>query len=452
MNIINLSNKNFIKVLLNTALPITVQHFIGYALNAMDTIMVGQLGEIKIASVGIANQVFLILLLFLCGISNSGAVFIAQFHSKNEAIGIKKYLALMLFINIVIALLFIIFVITAPHLIMGIFSQDYQVISSGVEYLKTVAFSYLFTSISVIYISALRSSNEVKVTIFTSFISLLLDTLLSYLFIFGKLGLPTLGIKGAAIATVISRCVELLLIITFINFKKKDFKLNLNNLTSINYSELKTFFIVAMPLIFSEIMWILGTIIHSIIYARMGTEVIAAINIVLSVQNFVFFIFLGLSETCAIVLGQLIGTSNFSKAYDYANKFLLVSIFISIFISFIIFNNGVNIIKLFNVSEPTERIFYKIIVIFSFMLWSKVINLILTAGIMRSGGDTRFVFLIDAGGTWLIGVPLAVLSGIIFHLPIDLVYFAVFLEEVAKCILGFKRLVSKKWLKTVKNF
>jgi Na+-driven multidrug efflux pump len=180
MNIINLSNKNFIKVLLNTALPITVQHFIGYALNAMDTIMVGQLGEIKIASVGIANQVFLILLLFLCGISNSGAVFIAQFHGKNEAIGIKKYLALMLFINIVITLLFIIFVITAPHLIMGIFSQDYQVISSGVEYLKTVAFSYLFTSISVIYISTLRSSNEVKVTIFTSFISLLLDTLLSY--------------------------------------------------------------------------------------------------------------------------------------------------------------------------------------------------------------------------------------------------------------------------------
>jgi len=215
-----LDKRTFIKTLLSLALPITIQNLISSSLNMVDTIMIGRLGEVEIAAVGLANQFFFLYALINFGINSGCAIYIAQFWGKRDEKNIKRVLGLCILVGSFIGLLFSIVALFAPKIIMNFFTNDPKVIVSGADYLTTIAFSYILTSISFSFSFASRSIGKAQIPMVTSAVALLCNTVFNYFLIFGNFGFPELGVKGAALATLISRIIELILILT-ITYRSK---------------------------------------------------------------------------------------------------------------------------------------------------------------------------------------------------------------------------------------
>jgi putative MATE family efflux protein len=447
MNIKKLLNdKHFYKVMLNLAIPITLQNFISSSLNLVDTIMIGKLGEKAIASVGLANQYFFLLNLLLFGISSGSSIFTAQYWGNKDVKNIRRVLGICLISGGVASILFTIGGFIFPRQILGIFSKDKDVIILGSQYLKIIAFSYIITSISFSYSFALRSTGEVKTPMVVSAISLCTNTFFNYILIYGKFGLPRLEVRGAAIATVIARIIEMTLIL-YVTYKHNyAIAAKINEMIDLSISFVKNFFKVTIPVILNESIWALGVTLYSFVYARMGTNVIASINISGTIENIAWVIFMGIGNACAVMIGTKIGERNEEDAFIYAKRFITLGPSIALIVGVIVFLSSKWILSPYNVSPEVYEFARKNLTVFSAFLWAKCFNYLSVVGILRSGGDTKFCLFLDTGGVWLIGVPLAFLGGLVWKLPVYWVLALVSLEEVFKIIFGLPRILSKKWI------
>ncbi|MGL5646253.1 MAG: MATE family efflux transporter, partial [Clostridium sp.] len=213
-------DKMFIRTMITLAIPITLQCFVTSSLNLVDNLMIGNLGESAIAAVGLANQYFFIFMLALTGINAGASIFMAQYWGKREEKEIKKVLGLDITVGFVASTIFLLGALFLAEIIMGILSTDPVVIELGAKYLRVVSISYIFTNITMAYSSALRSTEQPKVPMRASVIGVLVNAFLNCVFIFGNLGMPEMGVMGAALATSIARGVEMLYIVLVVYVKK----------------------------------------------------------------------------------------------------------------------------------------------------------------------------------------------------------------------------------------
>ena len=441
------NDRAFFKAMLSIALPITIQNLIASSVNMLDTLMITSLGQGSLAAVGLANQVFFFYGVTVFGISTGSAIFIAQFWGNRDKQNIKRVLGLSLTLSSLLGILFTLAALFIPEYLMKIFSKDPEVIAIGVKYLKTVSVSYIITGISFSYAVASRSVGEARMPVMASFVSLIINGVLNYLLIFGKFGFPRLGVAGAAYATLIARVAELLIILHFVYSSRGPLAANIREMTDWNENLIRRYFRTATPVIFNEVFWSLGTVLYSIAYAKIGTEAAAAVQILNVVQNIFMVITRGMGNACTVLVGNKIGAGEEETAIQYANRFLILSIGVGLFLGAGIFLSSDLILKAFrNLTPELYDTSKKLLIVLAIFFTIKVYNGTMIVGVLRGGGDTRFSMILDMVGVWFIGVPLAFIGALVLKFPIYYVTPMVYMEEIVKAIMGTPRVISRKWV------
>lgn len=446
---INLRDRVFYETMMGIALPIALQNLISSSLNMVDTVMIGKLGETQIAAVGLANQVFFLFILLMFGINSGCAIFTAQFWGKEDILNIRRVMGIALISGIGVSLLFGISAHFMPEKILRAFTRDTAVISMGSDYLKIVSISYLITAVSFAYAFASRSIGQAKLPMVVSAVSLLANTGLNYLLIFGNFNFPQMGIQGAALATLIARSIEMLLMLGLIYSNKDVLAGTLKEMLSFDYSFLKKVYRTAIPVILNEGFWSLGMIMYAAAYARISTEAIASVQIANTIQGVFMVVSMGLGNSCAIMLGNVIGANRQEEAVVYGNTFCILGLIAGALLGMMLVLLSPMILGFFNISFAVYQNTSKILFIMGWFMAFRFFNTVLIIGILRSGGDTKFSLFLEMGSVWILGVPLAFLGALVFKLPVYWVYGLISLEELVKACIGVPRVISKKWVKNV---
>lgn len=436
----------FYKSLLVIAIPIIIQNLISSMLNMIDSVMVGGLGKESLAAVGIANQIFFIFALVLFGTNASLSIFIAQYWGKKSVGDIKQTIGLGLIFSFVFSIVFMGAVFSVPEIFIGIFTTDKEVIKLGVDYIVIVALGYPLTAISMVYSVGLRSIEKANFPLVSSACSLIVNTVLNYVLIYGKFGMPMLGVKGAAIATVIARILECVLIMGLVYRKDLAVACRLKDILSLKRKFVFSIIRVAVPIIANESLWVLGTSAFAVVYGRMGTEEIAAFNILQTLDRISFVVTLGLGSACAVLIGKKIGEGRKDKAYIYGARSIIIAPIVGIVIGAILFATRNSVVSLYDVSLAVKEFARTIITLSACMMVVKSVNFTNLMGVLRAGGDADFVLALEAIPLWLISVPLAVYTGLFLHWPLPFVFLVAQAEEIIKGTIGLFRFFTKKWI------
>jgi putative MATE family efflux protein len=439
-------DKVFFAQLYRLAAPIALQNLLTASLSMVGSVMVGQLGDTAIASVGLSGQVFFLLILILFGIGSGSAMFTAQLWGNKDIASLRKVLGLCLVMGMVVAGLFLFACELFPSRIIGIFTTDPQVIALGGDYLRILAWAFLFFSVTSAFAAILRSIGEVKIPMLVTVSALALNIFLNYVLIFGSLGLPAMGIRGAAYSAVIARFSECLALVFIIYMKKYPVAAKIRELVGFSWSFFMIIFRPVYPVILNELMWSLAITTYNVVYAHIGTPSIAAMNIVGTVDNLALVPFFGLSTAAAIITGHKIGAGEKEAAYHDVGKILGITVIIALMVSGMVLALRIPVIGLYKITPDVALSTNRALVVLASWMVVRSLNMILVVGMMRSGGDTHYSLFLDGVIIWILGVPMAVLGGIILKLPVYWVYLMVMSEEFTKCILGLRRYFSRKWI------
>lgn len=445
-------DKDFFRAMLALAVPVAFQQLISAGLNMMDVLMVGQLGETAVAALGLANQIFFLLILFLFGVTSGMSIFTAQFWGKGDIEQIHHVLGICLMISVSVAALFTFAALLIPEKLMGFYTQDPEVTKLGSDYLRIVGLSYIFTAICVSYISVLRSITNVTLTVIVAILSLALKTILAYLFIFGIGGLPALGVRGAALGTTIGWGFQCLLLVILVYILKTP--LAAKPLALFDFDRFFLFRVLktSMPAAINEVLWSFGITTYNVVYARIGTEAIAAVNINATIEELSFVLFIGLGNACSVMVGNKIGEDRKDLAFEYGRRFTIMGVVSMLIGGVIIYFIREPVISLYELSPSAADNLSKLMLVYACSGWLRVFNFILFIGALRAGGDTRYTMFTELFSIWLIGVPSALIGGFVLHLPVYWVYALVLLEEVVKAVVIFRRFLSRKWIHDLVNF
>jgi putative MATE family efflux protein len=292
----------------------------------------------------------------------------------------------------------------------------------------------------------MRSTGNVITPTVVSVGALLISTFLSYSLIFGRFGFPELGIQGAAVAAVIARFIECVTLLTVTYITRSPVAASFRELTSFNRVFVGKVIRPMLPVILNELFWSMGITTYNIIYGRMGTPSYTAMNIVGTIEQVAFVVFIGISNATSVMVGNNIGAGREEEAYRHAGRSLGIGIVGGLFLGVVLQLVKTPVLSLFNVSSEAIQNASHILNVVSFFLWIRVNNMTTVVGILRAGGDTRFSLFLDGIIIWIVGVPMAYLGAFVFDLPIYLVYLCAMSEEATKWILGIRRYLSRKWI------
>lgn len=437
--------------MLALAVPIALQQFIASLLNMLDVLMVGQLGEASIAALGLSNQVFFLLNLMLFGLSSGMAIFTAQYWGMRDLANIRRVLGICLSISISVAILFTIAAVVFPSRILALYTSDQEVIQIGSSYLRIAGLSYIPTAITFAFVAILRSTQQVRMPMMVTMVALSIKTVMSYGLIFGKAGLPVLGVQGAAIGTTFARILELSLLLFLIYKYRTPAAAKLSEMFSFGSAFFKRVLRTAMPAMANEIIWSLGITVYNAVYAHIGTDAIAAVNINGTFENIAFVTFLGIGHSCAIMVGNEIGAGNRQRAQEIGGVFLLYGLAGAVLMGTLYNLVTPQLLQLYNISDISANLARQIIAIYSFSLWVRATNFMLFIGILRAGGDTHFALKVESSTIWFVGVPAALIGGFVLHLPVYGVYAMVLAEEVVKALVVLPRYRSRAWIHDLVN-
>lgn len=449
-----LPGREFTKHVTLLAMPVFLQNLITFALGMMDVVLLQGKGDVAVASVSLANQAYFCINLLIFGISSGSSVLISQFRGGKDLASMRKVVIIALSTAAVLLLPLVLFFTFMPETAFKIMTSEKELISAGISYVRIVSPSFLCTGISFIFASLLRCNDKAKFPLFASVTAIALNTTLNYIFIYGKLGFPEMGIVGAAIATVISRVVEMLLILSFVYFGKEPvIKVSQKDLVGLSKSHVNKFFVISLPIIFNEFAWGLCNTAYSAIYGRMGTTTVAA----MSVANVIYQAFATLPNsigyTTAIILGHLLGAEKFREAKLRAHT---LSVYAVIFGAAM---GGVMIIlspfftgTMFGALSPdVTTLAISLIVVFACYLPLQTYLFTSIAGILRSGGDTTFGALVDIVPMALIGIPIGIIFGVILKYNPVLVVALMYTDCIVKTVASFLRIKTYKWVRKIES-
>ncbi|HSL42720.1 MAG TPA: MATE family efflux transporter [Anaerolineales bacterium] len=428
------------------ALPIIVQQLVFSGLNMLGVVFVGQKGDASVAAVGLAGQIAFLLNLVHFGIISGAAMFTAQFWGKQDITNLRRVLGLCLMLAISASLIFFALAQLFPSQILSIYSKDPMVIDLGTNYIRIFSWTFLFFAITFSYALVMRSTGDVKTPTTVSVGALLISTFLSYSLIFGRFGLPELGILGAAVAAVIARFLECITLLTIIYTRRSPVAASIRELTGFDRVFLGRVIKPMLPVILNELFWSMGITTYNIIYGRMGTQSYAAINIVSTIEQVAFVVFIGVSNATSVLVGNRIGAGQEEEAYRYAGRSLGIGIVGGILLGMVLQLVKAPVLSLYNVSPEVIHNANNLINVVTFFLWIRVNNMTTVVGILRAGGDTRFSLFLDGIIIWIVGVPMAYLGAFVWDFPVYFVYLCAMSEEATKWVLGINRYFSRKWI------
>ncbi len=437
------------------ALPVTVQQIVTSSSSIVDNLMVSVLGTEPIGAVGAVGKFLQIFFFAVYGVSSSGAGFIAQFSARKDEKGVQRVMGATLFCNIILAILFTVFSILHTDRIVDAFTKDPATKGYAKEYLLVMSFGYIFHSISFTYSFALRTIKKASLALYIILFSQMFNVFFNHLLIQGNGPFPALGVKGAALASVLAKVIEMFLILFFVYRNGYPIAGTLKTMLDFPVSFLFRFLEIAFPLTLNELLWALGLAIYQIFFGRMGSDAMAAYSMIAPFEQFFITAFIGFSSAALVMVGEYIGENKRDEAYDCAVKFYKISLFTSIVLGSIIFISADKIISIYSymgdkaINDQAVVYGVNLLRILGLGLFIRVYNLVSYAGILKSSGDSLFLFISETFSLWLVGVPLAFLASHTFKMEPHYVYGMLYVEEGFKAFLVARRFSSKKWIKNL---
>ena len=447
----NLHGKSFFKNMAKLALPIAMQQLLVSCAQLVDTAMVTSLGNVTVSAVGVSSRWIFLMNLFYFGISSGSAALISQYWGAKEKTNIRKACGAAMVFSLSVAFVFCFLMATFPEQLARVFSNEDAVIKESAKYMRIVAFMGIFAGFNQIACTVLRATEKVNPPLFSSIVAVGINTTLNYVLIYGKLGMPALGIKGAAAASLISAAVQSVILLFVMRASKDVFNAPVKEFLSLSRRFIKKFCTVCLPVVLNEGVWAIGTNIYAMVFARQGYENYAGYTIFSSVEQVAFVFFVGICHACSIMTGKTIGEGRESEAYRLAKKFVIMTPIIGIFTGSILATCREPLLSLLNIeTQGAFDLASKLILIYCLWLPVRNIPYTLIVGTFRAGGDTKIGIVYDCVSMYLIGVPTVIYLGMVAKVEFYWLLVAMYLgEDLLKSILSLCRFKSKKWIKNL---
>ena len=445
-------DRTFYKSILTLTLPIACQNLITFVVSLADSVMIGRIAENSekhIVGVSFANQLFFIFMILIFGLGSGANIMLSQYWGKKDTASIRKIIAVMYRVAIVFAIPFMLIAACMPEWFMSIFSDDPEVIRYGIEYLQVIFISYIFFTITSVTISALRSVEIVNISIVVYGTSLLTNVFFNWVLIYGNLGMPALGIRGAAIATTIARLVEFIIVLCFIAFFEKKIQFRLKHLLKWDHTLFKDYAKIGTPVLFNELIWVMSSSVLVWIISEMGTEVSTANNITNTAWQFVSVFFMGAGHASSVIIGRTIGSGQYEKTKEYAYTLIFLAFILGIIGGLLMFVLRPYIISIYNISDYTYNLTMQVMAVSSLIIVFQALAFMLLVGILRGGGDTKFVLIADLVFLCLIAIPLGYIAAIVLKCPIPIAFLALKSDELLKVAFALFRVRGNKWIRNV---
>lgn len=446
---LSLWDKGFWKTTLSLAIPIALQQMLSASFSLIDTLMVGQLGDISLSATGMAGQWSWLFAMVIFGIASGASLFASQYWGDKYIRGIRRTVGIAVTASLAVSLIFLSAAVIFPEKIIYIFNKKPEIISKGAMYLRFACLSYPAIALTNILGTALRSVERPKLPMTVTGICAVANVLLNYLLIFPA----GLGVKGAAIATAISSWLGPILILIFSLFRKNILIAPLREF-SFTMRDTMEFFKRTTPVILNEAMWGMGTVAYQIIFANMGHEEYAAITIVKTFENFSFCFFMGLCNACSVMTGKAIGSGEIREAIRDSKRFVVLFPFVSMIVGAAVILLRSPLVSIFNmgsnISDYTIETAKWVLVIYAVWITVRNIPYLTVVGIFRSGGDTTMGMIVEILVLWCFSVPMTYLAANVWGLPFLAVYAIMYLcEDIAKTVYFLLYWRSGKWIKPV---
>ena len=434
---------DFLKSVCALAVPVALQSMLQSSFSMVDQIMIGQLGEINVAGVGLAGKFASIYSVVISAIGAVAGIMISQYLGQKNRGEVRRSFFANLLLGMGIAGIFMAVCLLFPDKIMGAYTQDTQTRRTAAAYLTLISGTFVPMAGATLLSTLLRCWEKPRLPLYASIAAALCNTLLNYVLIFGKLGFAPMGVRGAAIATVISQCVNFLLMLLMLPRKLTAGQAENRGLARLNWGQ---YLAMLLPLLACEVMWSLGENVYAAIYGHMSTDASAAMTLTNPVQGLVIGALCGLSQAAGVIVGKRLGSGEPEGAFWASKKMLAYGAAGSVLLSAaVVLCSGVYV-ELYQVEEAVKTMTRQILFVYALVAPFKVLNMILGGGILRSGGQTKYVMFIDAIGTWCFGVPLGLLGAFVLKLPAAWVYFLLSLEEGLRFGISMAVFHRKKWM------
>ena len=442
-------DSKFYKTFFSMTGIIALQNLITFAVNLADNVMIGGYSQTALSGVSIVNQIQFLLQMLMLGTGSAIGVLGAQYWGKKELQPIRKATSIGVLLGIIISAVMMLLVFFFPKQALGLLTNEQAVIEEGSKYLVIICFSYVLFAVSNNLLSALRSVETVKIGFVVNLLAVVVNIFLNYGLIYGKLGMPEMGVEGAAIATLTARVTEFAVVVIYVLFIDKKICWRPKNLLHIDGTMFKDYIRVGMPLILANGIWGVAMSVQTAILGRLGEDTIAANSIATTIFQVISVVAYAASNASSVIIGKTVGEGDIPRVKAYTKTMQILFLAIGVVTGAVLFSCTDLIIGLYDVTPAAEELSRQFIAVLSITVIGTSYQCSCLTGIVTGGGDTKFVLINDLIHQWLIVIPAAFLSAFVFHGPLWLTFLCLKADQILKCFVAIVKGNRYRWIRVL---
>ena len=448
------NDRGFWKTSIKLTIPVALQNLLTSSFSLVDTLLVSSLGTVALSSVGMCGQWAWLMNMILVGFCSATTLFVSQYWGVKDDKSIRHYSGISILLCFGVSFLFTAAGLVFPDLVIGMFNKNPDVISTGASYIRIVSLSYIPIAMTNILAAILRAVENVRLPMYVSAVTTILNIFLDYVLIFGKWGFAKLGIKGAAVATVISAWLGVLVIVAVSVLQRNILVTKSKLFLAFDKNELRQYVKKATPVVINEGMWGFGTFIFNVVFGNMGYEYFSALTIVRSFENVAFVIFIGITSAASVMIGKSIGKGNVQRGIEDSKRFSIIVPIIAVVVSVLIVIFRAQLVGVFNMGSNISPIAletaYTLMIVYALAFPLRMFAFLQIVAVFRAGGETVSGAKAELACLWLLSIPATLAAVYLLKVPFVIAYLIMYIfEDVPKVVFCIKFYLSKKWIKPV---
>ncbi|MEI6579072.1 MAG: MATE family efflux transporter [Eubacteriales bacterium] len=441
--------RSFYKTFFTLTFIIALQNLIAFSVNLTDSLMLGAYSELALSGSAICNQIQFLLQMTLGGIVAGMVVISTQYWGKRQIEPIKKIFAIAFWAAVCISVAITAISLIAPQQVLSLLTNEPTVINEGAKFLRIICLTYCLFAVTTVILGVLRSVETVKIGFWVSLSTFFINIVLNYVFIYGKFGMPRMGIRGSALSTLIARIVELVIVLCYVKFFDKKLSLRIKNVMRIEKSYIKDYIKTGLPTVLSSTSWGIAMGVQGAILGRLGAATIAASSIATTLFQMASIVSYGSASASNVVIGKSIGQGDMKRVRSYTKTLQILFILIGVGTSFALFTGKIFIIDFYNISSETKKLAGDFILVLCVTVIGTSYQMASLTGIVAGGGDTKFVLFNDIVFQWCIVLPAAGLSAFVFKLPVFFTFACLKSDQILKCAVAVVKVNRYTWIRTL---
>ncbi len=440
-------NRSFYRALFTMLITLALQNLIAYSVNMADNIMLGSYSQPALSGAAAVNQIFFIVQQLALGIGDGLVILAAQYWGEGRVSPIRRLTGTAMKFGVLCSVIIIALCMLMPARLLGIFTRDAAIIAEGTSYLSIIQFTFLFFIMTQVLMAALRSVEIVKISFYISIVSLVVNVGINYTLIFGRFGMPELGVRGAAIGTLAARILEFVIILIYVLRIDKRLKLFSERFLKRDAALTKDYFRTEVPILLSSLLWAVSVPMQTAILGHLSSDAIAANSVATTFYQYLKVIVQAMSAASAVMIGRAIGIGKMERIRSDARTLAVIDVIIGLILGLLLFALRGPLLSLYRIGDSALQLADRLIVIMSVVMVGMSYQMPVSFGIIRGGGDARFTMIMNMISTWAIVMPLSFLAAFVWKWPVPFVVMAIQADQIFKGLPTFIRFRSYKWIR-----